>query len=92
MEDARTALQEMDVASLMAEAYAQREELLKDPKVEAVEACLVGDRIVLRIDEKVDPEVQTGESALLGGAMEIRTVYRNLSDLPCRGNSCYDRD
>lgn len=82
----------MDNASLMAEAYAQRDELLREPHIEAVEVGVMGDRIVLRIDEKVDPEVQTGESALLGGAMEIRTSYVDLDELPCRGNACYDRE
>lgn len=75
----------------MAEAYAQREEILKSPNVDAVEVGVMGDRIVLRIEEKVNPELQSGESALLGGAMEIRTSYVNLDDLPCLGNSCYDR-
>lgn len=84
-------MQEMDVASLMAEAFAQREELLRNPAIEAVEVGVMGDRIVLRIDEKVDPQVQSGESALLGGAMEIRTSYVDLNDLPCMGNTCYDR-
>lgn len=81
----------MDHASLMAEAYAQKKELMLDPKVEAVEVGVMGDRIVLRIDEKVDPELQSGESALLGGAMEIRTSYVGIDQLPCRGNACYDR-
>lgn len=84
-------MEEMDHASLMQEAYAQRKELLKQPHVEAVEVGVMGDRIVLRIDEKVDPELQSGESALLGGAMEIRTSYVDVNELPCRGNACYDR-
>lgn len=91
MEDALAAMQKMDTASLMAEAYAQKAEALKDPKVESVEVGVMGDRVVLRVEEKVNPELQTGESALLGGAMEIRTVYVDLSEMPCRGNSCYDR-
>lgn len=81
----------MDAAGLLAEAQAQKIEILKNPNVESVEVGVMGDRIVLRVNEKVDPSVQSGEAALLGGAMEIRTSYVDLSELPCIGNSCYDR-
>jgi hypothetical protein len=56
----------------MQQAEARRLEILKEPGVEKVDLQLIGNQVALNITYAPDPELQTGESLGLGGAMALK--------------------
>lgn len=59
----------------MQQAERRREQILREPGVEKVDLQLIGNQVALNITYAPDPELQTGESLALGGAMEIRSSH-----------------